>query len=83
MNFLDNINFLKDQIPDSAWQIINDLTDQVDGNGEIVTPYIDYIHTKLNIVDGLLKKNTDNETLILNRSNILLMITQLELVRMC
>ena len=83
MKFLDSTNFLSDKIPDHAWQIINDLTERVQGDGHTVIPYIEYLHTKLNLINELQKNNIDNERLQLNRLLILLMLTQLELTRMC
>ena len=83
MNFLDNVNYLEEKIPDDAWNLVNELTERVNGNGEIVIPYIKYLNVKLDLIKKQVVLNPDNELLELNKSLILLMITQLELTKLC
>lgn len=80
-NFLDQLDFVKDQIGDKEWDVIKDVGDSL-----ILVKIkncVNYLNLKLDKLDDLKSIYPDNPVVEYNRSIVLLMAYELEMTAMC
>lgn len=80
-NFLDHLDFVKNQIGDQEWFVVKTTADSLVLSN--IKKCIVYLNTKLDKLDELKQVYPDNPLVEYNRSIVLLMAYELEMTAMC
>ena len=80
-NFLDQLDFVKNEIGDQEWFVVRNVADSL--TLVEIKKCISYLNIQLDKLDGLKQVYPDHPVVEYNRSIVLLMAYELEMTAMC
>ncbi len=80
-NFLDQLDFIKNEIGDQEWHVVRNVADSL--TLVEIKKCLNYLNIQLDKLDDLKQIYPDHSVVEYNRSIVLLMAYELEMTAMC